>query len=54
MVSSVAGQCSHAGYDDGAGDEADFNLPQGLALDAEGNIYVTDRRNHGLRKSISH
>jgi len=52
MVSILAGRCGYAGYVDGLAEEAEFNLPQGLALDAEGNIYVADTRNHRIRKII--
>ncbi|MEA3336776.1 MAG: NHL repeat-containing protein [Chloroflexota bacterium] len=37
-------------YRDGAGIEARFNGPEGLAVDDAGNIYVADSRNHRIRK----
>lgn len=52
IVSTVAGKCGYSGYADGVGTEALFNLPQGIALDAEGNIYIADTRNHRIRKII--
>jgi len=52
IVSTVAGRCGYAGYADGVGDQAQFNLPQGLALDSDGNVYVADARNHRIRKIV--
>lgn len=35
---------------DGTGTDARFNAPQGVAIDSAGNLYVTDTRNHTIRK----
>jgi DNA-binding beta-propeller fold protein YncE len=39
-----------AGHADGAGGQARFNRPCGLAVDAQGNLYVADSENHRIRK----
>lgn len=39
-----------AGYMDGNAAVARFRRPQGLALDAAGNLYVADTDNHAIRK----
>jgi tripartite motif-containing protein 71 len=31
-------------------DEASFDLPTGIALDAEGHVYVSDSNNHRVMK----
>ena len=51
LVSTIAGGGSTAsGKENGPGRSARFNSPYGLALDAEGNLYVADRDNHRIRK----
>jgi len=49
VVSTIAG-CSHFGDEDGEGTMAKFHSPQGVAVDAEGSIYVSDTWNHIIRK----
>jgi serine/threonine protein kinase, bacterial len=49
-VSTLAGSAGEAGSADGAGASARFNQPWALAIDGSGNLYVTDRGNHTVRK----
>jgi sugar lactone lactonase YvrE len=49
QVTTFAG-ASEPGYVDGQGSEARFNFPRGIAVDAEGNLYVVDTANHRVRK----
>ncbi|MGZ3835264.1 MAG: NHL repeat-containing protein [Mucilaginibacter sp.] len=49
VVSTLAGTGA-AGADNGAGTKATFNLPEGVAVDGSGNVYVADNGNNLIRK----
>lgn len=49
MVSTLAGT-GIAGFRDGAGTQAQFNGPIGVAVDAQGNVYVADTYNDRIRR----
>jgi len=46
----LAGHATERGFKDGRGGDARFDFPRGIALDAAGNVLVTDNFNHALRK----
>jgi len=47
-VSTLAG--GEEGFADGQGSASKFRLPSGIAIDAAGNLYVADTKNHRIRK----
>ena len=49
-VMTIAGQIGVKGSADGTGTNASFNLPTGIAVDANGNLYVADEFNDTIRK----
>lgn len=49
IVTTVAGS-GIAGYIDSTGMAAQFNKPCGMAIDKDGNLYVTDVGNNNIRK----
>jgi sugar lactone lactonase YvrE len=48
-VSTWAGKGA-AGFDNGLGNDASFSDPSGVAVDAQGAVYVADTGNHAIRK----
>jgi sugar lactone lactonase YvrE len=52
MVTTLAGNGT-AGFADGQGANAQFNDPEGLTVDAAGNVYVADGGNRRIRKISS-
>ncbi len=52
VVSTLAGGVSgtNGAYIDASGTNAGFNLPWGLAVDANGNVFVGDFNNQRIRK----
>lgn len=50
VVSTVAGLAGVTGTADGKGAAARFAWPQGVALDAADNVYISDYFNHTIRK----
>jgi sugar lactone lactonase YvrE len=49
-VTTFAGQAEEGGYADGDSDQAEFRLPNSIAADAAGNVYVADTANNTIRK----
>lgn len=52
VVSTFAGS-GNAAFADGTGTSASFNYPEGLTVDAQGNVYVADSYNSTIRKISS-
>src|SRR5690606_10205349 len=48
VVTTFAG--STQGDADGTGTDAQFNIPRGLAMDNQDNLYIADSNNHKIRK----
>ena len=49
VVTTLGGLALSPGTSDGAGINARFNSPRGMAVDSAGNIYVGDTGNHTIR-----
>ena len=50
MVTTLAGTAGRKGSTDGVGAAARFNLPNSIAVDVNGVVYVADTFNHTSRK----
>ncbi len=50
VVSTLAGTPGVRGSANGTGANAQFSNPDGIAVDANGNVYVADESNHTIRK----
>ncbi len=50
VVSTLAGTAGNSGFADGTGSAAQFSTPTGVAVDANGTVYVADTGNHLIRK----
>ncbi len=50
VTTTIAGSVSTSGANDGSGLAAQFSDPTGLAMDANGNLYLADNQNHTIRK----
>ncbi|HVV53891.1 MAG TPA: hypothetical protein VHC47_01115 [Mucilaginibacter sp.] len=48
----LAGNSGTNGYADGSGTAVQFNTPLGIAIDAQGNIYIADFNNNMIRKLV--
>ncbi len=49
VVTTFAGT-GNSGFQNGPAETATFNYPAGVAVDGEGNVYVSDERNNVIRK----
>src|SRR5205085_7097368 len=49
-VTTLAGLAGSSGSADGTGSAARFFLPNGVAADVSGNVYVADTNNRTIRK----
>ena len=49
-ITTLAGQVGVIGYADGPGIQAQFHLPNNVAVDKTGNVYVADTANNVIRK----
>lgn len=50
VVTTVAGLAGSSGSEDGTGQAARFNYPEGVAVDGSGTLYVADSGNCTIRK----
>ena len=50
VVTTIAGNRAVSGNANGVGTSATFNMPWGIRMDGQGNLYVSDANNNNIRK----
>src|SRR5262249_38972555 len=50
LVTTLAGLAGSSGTNNGAGNNARFNRPWGIAVDRAGNLFIADTGNYTVRK----
>lgn len=50
VVRTLAGSAGMRGYVDGTNNQAQFDRPTGVAVDPDGNVFVSDKYNNTIRK----
>lgn len=50
LVTTLAGGAYSNGFTNATGTAARFSIPFDVAVDSSGNLYITDRNNHSIRK----
>jgi len=53
VVTTIAGAAGLSGTVDATGSAARFHGPQGLVLDASGNLFIADTNNNAIRKLVA-
>lgn len=52
VVTTIAGTAGMSGSADGTGAAARFSEPEAVSLDGSGNLYISERSNHTVRKLV--